>query len=382
MAERITPKLVREVEPPASGNRRIYDTEIKGFGVRVTAAGAKAFVLNYYAQGRERRYTIGSYPDWSVAAARAEAATLKRAIDRGDDPLGTRQETRAAPTMPELFERYAAEHLPRKAPRAATDDRSMWEKIILPFFGHRKVVAVTHADCDQLHREVGLTGRKVRANRVIEVLRKAMNLAVRWGWRTDNPASGVQRNPEEGRERYLTREEVGRLTAALSAHRERASATAIRLMLLTGCRRGEALTARWAEFDLAAGVWIKPSAHTKQRKMHRVPLSDSVVTLLREWRSAQGGEFLFPSRDGRPLTDVKRTWEGVRRATGLEDVRLHDLRHTFASILVSGGQSLPMIGSMLGHTQAQTTARYAHLMDEPLRDAAEVVATFVKGPAS
>ena len=378
MAERITDKLVREIKPPSSGNRRVYDTDIKGFGVRVTAAGARAFILNYYADGRERRYTIGSYPDWSVAAARKEAADLKRAIDKGDDPLGTRQESRAAPTMAELFQRYAAEHLPRKAPRAAADDRSMWEKIILPFFGHRKVVDVTHADCDRLHREVG-SNRPVRANRVIEVLRKAMNLAIRWGWRSDNPASGVHRNPEEGRERYLTRDEVGRLMAALSAHRERTSATAIRLMLLTGCRRGEALAAGWAEFDLAAGVWIKPSAHTKQRKVHRAKLSGAAIDILRAWQTAASGEFVFPGQTGRPLSDVKRTWEAVRREADLEGVRLHDLRHTYASILASDGQSLLTIGRMLGHTQTQTTARYSHLMDDPLREAAESIAAFVEG---
>lgn len=378
MAEKITDKLVRAIEPPASGNRRIYDSKLKGFGVRVTKAGTKAFILNYYAHGRERRYTIGSYPDWSVAAARTEATNLKRSIDRGNDPLETRQEGRAAPTMVELFERYAVDHLPRKAPRAAADDLSMWKKIIVPFFGRRKVAAVTHADCDRLHREVS-ADRPVRANRVIEVLRKAMNLAIRWGWRADNPASGVHRNQEEPRNRYLSRDEVGRLTTALSAHRERTSATAIRLMLLTGCRRGEALSATWAEFDLASGVWVKPSAHTKQRKQHRVTLSGSAVALLRAWQATASGELVFPGQTGRPLTDVKRTWEAVRREAALEDVRLHDLRHTYASILASHGRSLPTIGAMLGHTQAQTTARYSHLLDDPQREAAELVATFVAG---
>jgi integrase len=378
MAQRITDKLVREVEPPESGNRRIYDTDIKGFGVRVTAAGVKAFVLNYYAHGRERRHTIGRYPGWSVLAARKKAADLKRTIDNGGDPVRQRQESRAAPTMVELFERYAAEHLPRKAPRAAADDRSMWNKIILPFFGHRKVAEVTHADCDHLHQEIG-ADRPVRANRVIEVLRKAMNLAIRWGWRSDNPANGVRRNPEEPRERHLTRDEVGRLMAALSAHRERTSATAIHLMILTGCRRGEALSATWAEFDLATGVWVKPSAHTKQRKLHRVPLSDPAVALLLTWQAAASGGLVFPGQSGRPLTDVKRTWEAVRRQAGLEGVRLHDLRHTYASILASHGQSLPTIGAMLGHTQAQTTARYSHLLDDPQRAAAKLVGTYVEG---
>ena len=376
MAERITDKLVRDIEPPASGNRRVYDTDIKGFGIRVTAAGAKSFVLNYYIHGRERRYTIGGYPTWSVAAARKAASELRQAIDWGEDPLEERNEWRAAPTIIELYERYASEHLPRKAPRSAADDRSMWEKIILPFFGHAKVADITHADCDHLHQEIG-ADRPVRANRVIEVLRKAMNLAIRWGWRADNPASGTHRNREERRDRYLTGAELVRLSVALEGHKERASVNAIRLMLLTGCRRGEALSATWSQFDLAAGVWTKPSAHTKQRKVHRVPLSSAAVELLADLQKMASGELLFPGAHGRPLTDVKRTWEAVRQSAGLGDVRLHDLRHTYASILASAGLSLPVIGALLGHTQAQTTARYSHLMDDPLRAATEKVADVV-----
>lgn len=368
MAARITDKLARGLVPPAKGNRIIYDADIKGFGVRITAAGAKSFVLNYYANRRERRYTIGSYPEWSVQAARSQAAELKRSIDRGSDPLETRQESRAAPTVAELFRRYEAEHLPRKAPRSAADDRSMWKIIILPELGNRKVAAISHDDCDRLHRETA-RDRPIRANRVIEVLRKAMNLAIRWGWRPDNPASGVHRSAEEPRERYLSQDEVSRLKKALSGHPERISASAIRLMLLTGCRRNEALAARWEEFDLAAGVWTKPSAHTKQRKVHRAPLSDPAIDLLREWKTTATGEFLFPGKNGQPLTDVKRTWETVRRKAELPGVRLHDLRHTQASFLASNGESLHTIGKILGHTQPRTTARYAHLVDDALRKA-------------
>ncbi len=378
MVERITDRMVRDTLPPPSGNRRIYDTDIKGFGVRVTAAGARSFILNYRSQGRERRYTIGSYPDWTVQAARKEASELKRSIDKGEDPLEERQVSRAAPTMVDLFERYQSDHLPHKAPRAAADDASMWRKLILPYFGQRKVADVTHADCDRLHREVS-ADRPVRANRVMEVLRKAMNLAIRWGWRTDNPAQGVHRNNEERRERFLTSDETSRLVAALAAHRERSSADAIGLMLLTGCRRGEALAARWEEFDLEAGIWTKPSAHTKQRKVHRVPLSGAAIAMLRARHAEANGAFAFPGSGGHPLVDVKRTWQAVRGQAGLDGVRLHDLRHTVASVLVSHGESLHMVGDLLGHTQTQTTARYAHLFDDPRRKAAEVISTFVSG---
>jgi integrase len=249
----------------------------------------------------------------------------------------------------------------------------------------------------------------------VEVVRKAFNLAIRWGWRADNPASGVHRNPEEKRARYLSDTELVRLCKALAAHPERTSANAIKLLMITGARRSEVLTARWEMFDLDAGVWVKPSAHTKQRKAHRVPLSAPAVQLLTDLRTtanamaattgAAVSPYVFPGRNGRPITDLKRTWLSVCRAAGLAEriekpaadgsvvkaengepviawratARLHDLRHTYASILASHGLSLPIIGALLGHTQPQTTARYAHLLDDPLRAATEHVGARVAG---
>jgi integrase len=132
-------------------------------------------------------------------------------------------------------------------------------------------------------------------------------------------------------------------------------------------------------FDLERGIWVKPSAHTKQRREHRVPISAAAIDLLSRLKSTATGAFVFPGRNGGPLTDVKRTWQAVRGEAGLPDVRLHDLRHTYASLLASAGQSLPIIGALLGHTQAQTTARYAHLLDDPLRAATEHVGSLLIG---
>src|SRR3954452_13334993 len=210
MPTRITDKLVRDLPSPAKGNAITYDTEVKGFGVRITVAGARSFVLNYRANGIERRMTIGSYPDWSVMAAREQAKSLKRDIDLGGDPMGERHEDRVAPTVQDLWERYDAEHLPRKAPRAQADDRSMFRTYILPALGRMKVKDVRPAAIDMLHRSIS-DHHKVRANRVTEVLRKAFTLAVRWEWRPDNPCRGVARNPEDRRYRYLTNDEIARL---------------------------------------------------------------------------------------------------------------------------------------------------------------------------
>jgi integrase len=280
--------------------------------------------------------------------------------------------------------------------------------------GKLKLAAIDHAAVDSLHRDITtIRCTPVRANRTVETLRKAFNLAIRWNWCERNPASGVRRNSEDKRSRYLNKNEIAALVQALNQHSEPMSANAIKLLMLTGARRAEVLGATWAMFDLDNGIWTKPSAHTKQRRLHRVPLSGPALRLLTEMKEEATGKalrngapinpYVFPGVDGKPLTDIKRTWASVCLNAGLieqvekkarngevvkdrtgkpvmtaqPNVRLHDLRHSFASILVSSGASLSLIGQMLGHTQVQTTQRYAHLFDDPLRKAAETVGKFI-----
>ena len=378
MASRLTDNLVRRTLAPAQGQHFLWDDEVKGFALRVTSGGARSFVLDYRVEGRQRRITLGSYPDWSLQAARRAAKDMKRLVDQGHDPMGDRHDERRAPTMKDLWERYQIEHLARKAARSQADERSMWEKIILPRLANIKVRRVASSDIDALHEDITkVRGTPVRANRVIEVLRKAFNLAIRWEWIDRNPTVGVRRNPEEKRHRYLSREEIGRLVTALNAHPEKVSADAIKLLMLTGARRGEVLNASWDQFDLKNGIWVKPSSHTKQRRLHRVPLNGPALRLLLELKTRSIGPFVFSGADGRPLTDVKRSWSSICKTARIEGCRLHDLRHSFASILVSSGASLPLIGQLLGHTQVTTTQRYAHLFDETLRQATEKVASFI-----
>jgi len=365
-------RFVRQSPTPAKGNRVTYDARLSGFGLRVTAAGSKSFVFNYRVKGRERRITIGQYPAWTVLAARKHAEHLRRQVDTGVDPLESRISAREAPTVQALFNRYEEEHLPTKALRSAADDRSMWKNDILPALGAKKVADIRPQDCDDLHRSISRT-RPTRANRVNEVLRKALNLAIRWGWIERNPASGVRRNPEPKRHRYLGREEVSRLISALSKHPERTSAEAILFMLLTGCRKSEALNATWSQFDLVSRVWTKPSAETKQRREHRVPYSSAVGDILKRRRAQGRSSQVFAGSTGSALQDVRRTWEAACKSADLHSVRLHDLRHTFASLVASAGQSLMVVGELLGHSTPQTTKRYAHLYDDTLRIAAEGV---------
>jgi integrase len=409
MAEKLTDRIAKSAAAPADGKaQRIdYDTEVKGFGLRVTKGGARSFILNYRAHGVERRCTIGSYPDWRVSAAREEAKRLKRLVDQGRDPMGERHEERAAPTINELIARYLVEHAPRKRERSRQEDESLIRQWIRPALGKKKVADVRHADVERLHRKITETaptrGRKAdgcptRANRTAALLSKMFNLAIRWEMRADNPAKGIERNTEERRNRYLAGDELRRLTEALAVYPNQGAANAIRLLLLTGARRGEVLAASWDQFNLEAGVWVKPSSHTKQKREHRIPLSAPVRQLLAEMKGAadrraaetrgEPSPFLFPARRGARdarlgapghMVEVKSAWRAICKLAGLSGVRVHDLRHSYASILASAGLSLPVIGALLGHTQPGTTARYAHLFDDPLRAATERVGAIVTG---
>jgi integrase len=386
----LTTEKVKRLEAPASGSRITYDRAagddpdkvVAGFGVRITAAGAKAFILNYRVAGLERRLTVGTFPNWSIAQARAYARELRVRIDRGEDPLGERIAEREAPTVKQLAERYVEEHLPKKRPGSARDDQAMLRQWVLPALGSKKVAAVRPADIEALHSKITKTGARVRANRAIGLLSKMFSLAVKWECRPDNPCKGaVDRNPEIKRKRYLSPAEIARLSAALAECSSQPAANAIRLLMLTSARRNEVCAARWEQFDLAGGTWTKEASETKQKRDHTVPLSAPALALLTRMRAqaATGEEFLFPGRDGTGYLNVRATWEAVRKAARLEDVHLHDLRHSFASILVSSGASLPLIGALLGHSNPATTHRYAHLALDPLRAAAERVGEVVAG---
>ena len=182
------------------------------------------------------------------------------------------------------------------------------------------------------------------------------------------------------RRRYLSADELGRLASALADQRDRQAANIIRFLLLTGARRGEALAARWEEIDLVAGAWNKTATGTKQKLDHFVPLSEAAVQLLVEIR--HNGEFVFPGRDGGHRRDVQGAWRAACKSAGITGARLHDLRHTYASVLASAGLSLPVIGALLGHQTPATTARYSHLTNDPLRAATERAAAIIIGKPS
>jgi integrase len=384
MATKLTDTTVKRLPAPAEGYEITWDSQVAGFGARITAGGARAFTLDYRTRvGRKRRFTIGTFPNWSTGAARDEARRLKTLIDRGGDPLGEIKAGRAAPTVADLCDRFIAEHLPRKRPSTQKSYARQIAADIRPALGPLKVAEVAYSDIDRLHRKITARGAPYRANRVIATLSKMLSLAVRWHWRTDNPCKSIERNDEHKRRRYLSAVELARLTVALASAKDQQSADIIRLLLLTGARRGETLQARWADIDLASKVWRKPAASTKQNALHEIPLSAAACSLLfgLRQRSPPSAEWVFAAAGGH-RKDIKDSWASICATAGIKGARVHDLRHTYASVLASAGLSLPIIGQLLGHTTPTTTARYAHLFDDPLRAAAERAGAIITGAES
>jgi integrase len=396
--QKLTEAVVRDAAPADARDYQIFDSEVRGFAVCIYRGGGRAFTLDYRYAGRQRRMTFGRWPEWSVSAARTRAKELRRDIDAGGDPLANRDNLREAPRVTDLIARYVEVHLTHLARLNAADQRSMMEKLIAPAWGRMLVTEVSSYDVELLLTKVaegrarpakskpnnrvrklqGTRPTPVRANRVGEVVRKMFAYAVKWGWREDNPAMGFRRRMETPRERYLSQQEIVHLGMALDAAEDMRAANIIRLCMLTGARVGEVRQARFEDFNLEHLTWTKPATTTKQRRVHRVPISDEAAVIVRQCRQAvfAGCPWLFPGdTPGQPVQEVQRFWRRIQKEAGIEDVRIHDLRHTFASLLVSGGASLEMIGKLLGHSQMQTTQRYAHLMDSPLRAGVDAVAS-------
>jgi integrase len=382
MAQRLTDKIVRALPAPDHGNHVHYDSEVSGFGARITAAGAVAFVLNYRrkSDGRERRTTIGQFPAWSVAAARERAAELRRAVDTGHDPVGELAAERGAPSVADLCLRFAEEHLPKLRPSTRAMYRGIIKTEVVPALGDLKVAAVEYEHIDRLHAKISKRAPYL-ANRALALMSKMFALAILWRMRTDSPVRGVQRNQERKRRRYLSPDELARLTKALRGHHNHEAADALRLLLLTGARKGEVLSATWDQIDVIGGVWTKPAATTKQKTEHRVPLSTPARQVLSQIRARnQTARFVFPGPGptGHRM-NLKRDWVQICKTAGITGVRVHDLRHSYASQLASAGVGLHVIGALLGHSQPQTTHRYAHLFDDPLRAATERVGAIISG---
>jgi integrase len=392
---KLTDRIVDALSVPAKGHKRYPSDKVKGLNAQVTSTGERGFVMRARLHGRDWFDTIGHRPAWTTAAAERRAMELRQLIDQGIDPKEVHAKERAeAITVAEFWRRvYDPLHVATKRPKWARDIRSMMRNDILPRLGARPVKDIDHADVAALHRAI--TKRApARANRARDALSNMMNWAERPHIAEDgeripalrlshsNPCRDVARNPEERRQTFLAPVQMASLAAVLEQRQQtdRVSVALVRFLLLTGARFGEAANATWSQINLETGTWIKPSSHTKQKREHVAYLSKPALLLLQQLHEQNGASpYLFPGPTGQPITTIKTFWRSVTRQAGLEGVRVHDLRHSFASVLASSGASLLLIGQLLGHTQAATTQRYSHLVDSVQREAVERAAAVISG---
>ena len=412
MRAKITKRKVDELQP-ATADVLVWDTELPGFGVKITPKGSRIYVLQYGQAGRDRRITIGRHGvDVTAEQARLEAQRLRGLIAAGEKPQATGAKRSHEVTVAELGQRYLDEYaLPHKKPSGVAQDLRNLQNHVVPLIGQMHVGAVERADVARVMREIAagktakdektkrqgrriVRGGEIVANRVDALLSKMFALAEDWQLRSEgsNPCRGVRRYAERKVERYLSSDELARLGAAFTAetmqvahkqqaaetsgHREpnatkAASIAALRLLLLTGCRVGEVLSLRWKYVDIERRLLLLPDSKTGAK---RVFLSKAAVDLISSLKTEPVSEYLFTGdRPGKPIVSLRKTWERVCKAAKIDDIRLHDLRHSYASVGAAGGLSLPVIGALLGHSQPSTTARYAHLAASPLHEAADAI---------
>ena len=373
---KLTKRIVEAAEVKAS-EYFLWDDEVPGFGLRVLPSGRKGFIVQYRAGRRPRRISLGPSTVLTCEQARTRAITIIAAVRNGDDPAARRDADRQAITVAELAERFDREHIAlRLKESTAKSYRRYLERHILPALGRLRVPEVTRADIAQFHHDL----RHIRydANRCLEVISKMFNLAEVWGLRPDgtNPRRHIKKYPEERRERFLSVGELRRLGEVLREMEHEnvelpSAIAAVRLLMLTGCRLGEVMRLKWEYVDIAGRVLRLPDSKTGAKIVH---LGQPALDVLAAIERIEDNPWVIAGTlPGAPLYDLQPFWQRVRARAGLKDVRIHDLRHTFASAAVAAGQSLPIIGKLLGHTQVQTTARYAHLAADPVRVAADQV---------
>jgi integrase len=376
----LTASFLRNADCP-SGQKKIdyFDSKQKGFLVEVRNSGRRTFYQRYRDErGRERQFKIGRADMLTVEQARRKARSVFAQALLGDNPQERRQELRAIPTL-EAFVRDS--YLPFVATykRSWKTDETILRIHTLPGLGKLRLDEI---GTDRVVALVGQMRNKGYAggtsNRVVIILRYLFNLAIKWKVPgvINNPTAGVEMGSEVQRNRFLTKEETQRLVSAISTDENTTAANAILLLLLTGGRRNEITHARWEHV-----MWEERKLHvplSKSGKPRWISLSEAAISLLRSLPRADDNDYIFPSPvTGRPSPSLWFPWDRIRQRAGLEDVRLHDLRHSFASFLVNGGVSLYIVQALLGHANARTTQRYAHLASDTLTQATVVVDAIV-----
>lgn len=379
MKTKITKRAVDAMQPPAKGEGLLWDSELKGFGLRCRASGEKTYVVCYRAGagGRKapyRKYTIGRHGSpWTPEQARDEAKRILGQVTHGADPAAIKKELRTAETMTDLAVRFMDDHVrAMRKDRTAAEYQRLIDTLILPTLGKLRIAELTRADVSKLHRS--LRGTRYQANRVLAVLSSMLNKAESWGLRPDhsNPCNHIEKYKETARSRMLSADELARLGPAIAACDSIYARAAVKLLLFTGARKNEILTLQWSQVDFERGEANLSDSKTGAKTLHLPPPALEILQSLE--RVAGNPYAIIGQKAGSHLVNLEKQWYGIRKAAGLDDVRVHDLRHAFASTGASGGEGLHLIGKLLGHSQAATTARYAHLQSDPMKAAAAGIA--------
>ena len=375
------PKLTRravEAIKPNGADTIYWDGELTGFALRIRKSGRKNYVLQTRVRGKLRWFTLGQHGRITADEARAAALEILAQAKKGIDPRDADAKQQAEPVMADLGRRFLEEYVPVHCkPSTQGEYRRSVELFIDPAIGGVRIAGVERKDIAKLHFD--LRDKPYQANRTLGVLSKMFSLAEIWGLRPDgsNPCRHVKRYKESKRERFLSPEETERLGEVLAeAESEMPSAVAaFRLLLLTGCRLSEIQFLRW-EYVRDDCIEL-PDAKTGGRV---VPLGPEARAVLAALPPEEDNPWVISGkRPGTHLTDLQRPWRRIRARAELEDVRIHDLRHSYASRALALGESLTMIGKLLGHTQVQTTARYAHLARDSIQNAAARITGSIGG---
>jgi integrase len=381
MKQRLT-KRVADGLTPASKDAFLWDSDLPGFGLKVTPTGRKTYVLQYRLGGRSgttKRLTLGQHGVVTAEGARAEARKLLGVIAHGVDPAAQRRsDTGSGITLADGLTRFFRDYVNvRRKPRTAAEYARTAKLHVLPLLGRKALTSIKRSDISALHHE--LRGKPYQANRTIALLSKFFNWAEQNGLRPEasNPCRLLEKFKENSRDRFLSNQEMMRLGTVIHEYEEKSqltpwSAAAFRLLLLTGARLSEVLTLRWSYFDDASNTLRLPDSKTGAKV---VPLGPAASDCLRRIPKIDGNPYVICGQvPGSHLVNLQKPWRRVRAAAGLSDVRLHDLRHTFASVAARQNLSLVTIGALLGHSQTQTTARYAHFASDPLKIASGRIA--------
>lgn len=361
------------------------DLEVPGLYVLVHSAspGYGTYYLRYKdATGKTCHKKIGKTADVSLADARKEAKRLKLEISQGASPAAEAKAHREVPILATFFKDDYLPHAKRHK-RSWKRDEELFRLRIEPAFGAFKLNQLTRKAVQDFHSSLAAQGlSKATADHHIKVLRRMLNLAVQWGFIEKNPISGVELFNEDNRmENYLTEEQLHRLLTVLRSDENRAVCLIAMFLLSTGCRLNEALQATWRNVDRGQRVWRILAINSKSKRMRSVPLNDSALHVL--YQLGTEGEFdhLFVNRQTRqPYTTIMKVWERLRTKAGLPHLRIHDLRHAYASLLVSSGRTLYEVQQILGHSDPKVTMRYSHLSSKTLQDAANSASVIVKKP--